>query len=607
MPFTVLDLVVIGVVLISALLAAVRGFTREVLAIVAWVAAAAAAWFLHPPSCPTSSSTSTTTRRARRRDRRRSSSSTLIVVSIITVKISDLILDSRIGALDRTLGFLFGAARGFLICVIGWVFLAWLVPGQAAGMGARTPRPGRCSRAPATALDRHAARRSRGPAQAAAASRGREPASAPSRPSPIRSARRRRPPSAPPAKRSHAANPLSTARDWQPRPDAARYIAVGVRPARRAARIDDDGSIDRDLAGRRPRTDDLDLDGDKLREECGVFGIFGHPDAAALTALGLHALQHRGQEAAGIVSFDGQRFHSERHLGLVGDTFSDARPSSSACRAAAPSATSATRPPAGPILRNVQPLFAELDGGGFAVAHNGNLTNGLTLRARAASRDGAIFQSTSDTEVILHLIARSRKTRFVDRFIDALRADRGRLLAGGAHQQEADRRARPARHPPAGARRARRRATILASETCALDIIGARFVRDVENGEMVVIADDGHRSRCRRSPPQPARPCIFEYVYFARPDSRRERPLASTTCASAWARELARESAGRRRRRRAGAGFRRAGGARLRPGSAASPSSSASSATTMSAAPSSSRRSRSASSACAEALAPTAR
>src|SRR3954465_13868518 len=163
-----------------------------------------------------------------------------------------------------------------------------------------------------------------------------------------------------------------------------------------------------------------DLEGDTLREECGVFGIYGHPDAAAITALGLHALQHRGQEAAGIVSYDGKRFHSERRLGLVGDTFSrrgviDRLPGTMAVGHVRYSTTGAT------ILRNVQPLFAELNAGGFAIAHNGNLTNGLTVR-RQLVRDGAIMQSTSDTEVILHLVARSRKSRFIDRFIDALAA-----------------------------------------------------------------------------------------------------------------------------------------------------------------------------------------
>ena len=163
----------------------------------------------------------------------------------------------------------------------------------------------------------------------------------------------------------------------------------------------------------------FDPEADRLREECGVFGIFGHPEAAAITALGLHALQHRGQEAAGIVAFDGHRFNSERRLGLVSDHFSKAStiarlPGTAAVGHVRYSTTGET------ILRNVQPLFAELDTGGIAVAHNGNLTNGLTLR-RELIRDGAIYQSTSDTEVILHLVARSRKPRVIERFIEALR------------------------------------------------------------------------------------------------------------------------------------------------------------------------------------------
>src|SRR2546429_4935653 len=163
----------------------------------------------------------------------------------------------------------------------------------------------------------------------------------------------------------------------------------------------------------------LDLDADRLREECGVFGIFGHPDAAAITALGLHALQHRGQEAAGIVSYDGKRFHSERGMGLVGESFSrreviDRLPGTIAVGHVRYSTTGET------ILRNVQPLFAELEGGGFAIGHNGNLTNGLTLR-RQLVREGAMMQSTTDTEVILHLVAKSTRNRFVDRFVDGLR------------------------------------------------------------------------------------------------------------------------------------------------------------------------------------------
>jgi len=162
---------------------------------------------------------------------------------------------------------------------------------------------------------------------------------------------------------------------------------------------------------------DIELhgEGDTLREECGVFGIYGHPDAAAITALGLHALQHRGQEAAGIVSFDGHRFHSERRLGLVGDTFSRASvieglPGENAVGHVRYSTTGET------ILRNVQPLFAELNAGGFAIAHNGNLTNGLTLR-RELVRQGAMMQSTTDTEVVLHLVAHPKRNRFIERYI----------------------------------------------------------------------------------------------------------------------------------------------------------------------------------------------
>jgi amidophosphoribosyltransferase len=259
----------------------------------------------------------------------------------------------------------------------------------------------------------------------------------------------------------------------------------------------------------------LDLDGDRLREECGVFGIFGHPDAAAITALGLHALQHRGQEAAGIVSFDGHRFHSERRLGLVGDTFSrreviERLPGHVAVGHVRYSTTGET------IIRNVQPLFAELNTGGFAVGHNGNLTNGLTLR-RQLVRDGAMMQSTTDTEVILHLVAHSRRNRFIERFIEALRALEGAYsLVGLTNKKLVGARdplgIRPLvlgdldGHP------------ILTSETCALDIIGAKFVRDVENGEVVVFDEDGMQTH-KPFPPTAPRPCIFEYIYFSRPDS----------------------------------------------------------------------------------------
>jgi amidophosphoribosyltransferase len=264
-----------------------------------------------------------------------------------------------------------------------------------------------------------------------------------------------------------------------------------------------------------PRLDDLDLNSDRLREECGVFGIYGHPDAAAIVALGLHALQHRGQEAAGIVSYDGGRFHSERRLGLVGDTFSrrsviDGLPGSLAIGHVRYSTTGAT------ILRNVQPLFAELATGGFAVSHNGNLTNGLALRHRLVE-EGALMQATSDTEVILHLVARSRRDRFVDRFIDALRQIEGAYSLVAATNKKLI-----GARDPLGIRPLVlgefEGCPVLTSETCALDIIGARYVRDIENGEVVIFDEDGAHSR-KPFPPMTARPCIFEYIYFARPDS----------------------------------------------------------------------------------------
>ncbi len=260
---------------------------------------------------------------------------------------------------------------------------------------------------------------------------------------------------------------------------------------------------------------ELDMDGDTLREECGVFAVFGHEDAAALTALGLHALQHRGQEACGIVSFDGQRFHSERRIGLVGDAFS--KPSTME-RLRGKAAVGHTRysTTGEQVLRNVQPMFAELSTGGFAVAHNGNITNGMTLR-KSLIGDGAIFQSTSDTEAVLHLVSRSRQRQLVDRFIDAIRALEGAysLVCMSSKKMIGARDPLGIRPLVLGELNG---SYILSSETCALDIIGAKFVREVENGEVVIITEDGVEL-IKPFPPQPARPCIFEYIYFSRPDS----------------------------------------------------------------------------------------
>jgi len=267
------------------------------------------------------------------------------------------------------------------------------------------------------------------------------------------------------------------------------------------------------------RLDDLDLDlnGDKLREECGVFGIMGNADAAAITVLGLHSLQHRGQEAAGIVTFDGanNQFHSERRPGLVGDNFSSEKminrlPGAAAIGHVRYSTTGET------VNRNIQPLFAELSAGGIAVAHNGNLTNARMVRKDLVSR-GAIFQSTTDTEVIIHLMAVSRGTRVVDRLIDALKQVEGAYgLVVLTHKKLIGAR------DPLGIRPLvlgkMGDAYIFCSETCALDIIGAEFIREVEPGEIVVVTGDEVQSM-KPFPQQPPRPCIFEFIYFARPDS----------------------------------------------------------------------------------------
>ena len=270
-----------------------------------------------------------------------------------------MVLDSRVGALDRTLGFLFGLGRGLIIVVVAFLFFAWLVPDRSQPEWVRSAK-----------------------SKVVLQNTGQWLMS------------------------MLPDDPESTIlkRLKRPKPedqDAPDDIPTSGRSSdatesKRAMTMDD-----RDLM---PMADEaFDPDADRLREECGVFGIFGHPDAAAITALGLHALQHRGQEAAGIVSFDGKRFHSERRLRLVGDAFArreviDRLPGTSAIGHVRYSTTGET------VLRNVQPLFAELEGGGFAIGHNGDLTNGIKLR-RDLVHEGAMMQSTTDTEVILHLVA----------------------------------------------------------------------------------------------------------------------------------------------------------------------------------------------------------
>ena len=254
---------------------------------------------------------------------------------------------------------------------------------------------------------------------------------------------------------------------------------------------------------------------DKLREECGIFGISNHDDASALVALGLHALQHRGQEGCGIVSFDGKNYHSEKRQGLVGDHFTDSNilkklPGDFAIGHNRYSTTGETS------LRNIQPFFADLYMGGLSIAHNGNLTNALLLR-EVLVKEGAIFRTTSDTETIVQLIAKSRRERFSDKLIEALFQ-----IKGGYSLVLMTNKKLVGVRDPFGIRPLvigkLNNSYIFASETCALDIVGAKFIREVENGEIVIVEDQQLKS-LKPFPKQKPRPCIFEYIYFARPDS----------------------------------------------------------------------------------------
>ena len=273
---------------------------------------------------------------------------------------------------------------------------------------------------------------------------------------------------------------------------------------------------------------------DNLREECGVFGISNHEEASALVALGLHALQHRGQEGCGIVSFDGKNYHSEKRQGLVGDHFTDYEtlkklPGNFSIGHNRYSTTGETS------LRNIQPFFADLHMGGLSVAHNGNLTNALLLRETLV-RDGAIFRTTSDTETIVQLIAKSKRDKFTDKLIDTLFQ-----IQGGYSLILMTNKKLVGARDPFGIRPLiigkLKNSYILASETCALDIVGATFVREVENGEIVIIENDQLKSVkpfCKQKP----RPCVFEYIYFARPDS-----LINNKCAYEYRKDLGSELA----------------------------------------------------------------
>ena len=268
---------------------------------------------------------------------------------------------------------------------------------------------------------------------------------------------------------------------------------------------------------------------DKLREECGVFGISNHNDASALVALGLHALQHRGQEGCGVVSFDGKNYHSEKRQGLVGDHFTNPEtlkklPGDFAIGHNRYSTTGETS------LRNIQPFFADLHMGGLSVAHNGNLTNALILR-EALVREGAIFRTTSDTETIVQLIAKSKRVKFAEKLVDTLFQ-----IQGGYALVILTNKKLVGVRDPFGIRPLvlgkLNNSYIFASETCALDIVGATFIREVENGEIVIVEGEKLKS-IKPFPKQKQRPCVFEYIYFARPDS-----LIKNKCAYEYRKEL---------------------------------------------------------------------
>ena len=260
----------------------------------------------------------------------------------------------------------------------------------------------------------------------------------------------------------------------------------------------------------------------KIKEECGVFGISNAKDASALTALGLHALQHRGQEGCGIVSFDGKKYYSEKRFGLVGDNFNKEKVLNNlkGNYAIGHNRYSTT---GNNTLRNIQPFFADTNAGGIGVAHNGNLTNSISLRSKLVE-DGAIFYTTSDTETIVQLIAKSKRPKTIDKVVDAIFQ-----IQGGYALVMLTQNSLIGVRDPYGIRPLiigkLGNSYVLASETCALDIIGAKFLREVENGEIVLIENNVLTS-IKPFPPKKVRPCVFEYIYFARPDSILDKKTA---------------------------------------------------------------------------------
>jgi len=273
---------------------------------------------------------------------------------------------------------------------------------------------------------------------------------------------------------------------------------------------------------------------ERPKEECGIFGISNHDDASALVALGLHALQHRGQEGCGVSSFDGEKFYLEKRQGLVGDHFTNPDiikklPGKSAIGHNRYSTTGEVS------LRNIQPFFADLYSSGVSLAHNGNLTNAIELRNNLV-KDGAIFRTTSDTETIVQLVAKSNRNKITDKIIDAL----FQIQGGYALVMMTNKKLIGIRDP-FGIRPLvigkLKDSFIFASETCALDIVGAKFIKEVENGEIVVI-ENGNLNSLKPFPPKKARPDAFEYIYFSRPDS-----LLNGKCAYEYRKKMGEELA----------------------------------------------------------------
>jgi len=282
---------------------------------------------------------------------------------------------------------------------------------------------------------------------------------------------------------------------------------------------------------------------DKFRDECGVVAIYAHPEAETLAYLGLHALQHRGQESAGIVTSDGMALHIHKAMGLVADIFTEKR----LARLRGTLAIGHTRysTTGDSALLNAQPIMVQSNKGTIALAHNGNLTNAQEIRSRMEAQ-GSIFQTSSDTEVIVHLIAQSREHTLPDAFADALRRVEGAfslvmLSRDRVFATRDPRGFRPLAMARIPAQNGSTHDTIVfASETCAFDLIGAQYEREVKPGELIIVGPEGVSSR-NFAPAQAQSSCIFEHVYFSRPDSRIfGRPVQESR--EQLGRELAREA-----------------------------------------------------------------